>query len=87
MRFTGQASRSMKFAIVWAADKENKFFLDLEEYLRQLAIRVTCPSFGNASVLAMYILPACSTHRTRTQKFIWGKANPGYNLLEGFMRI
>jgi hypothetical protein len=37
MRFAGQASRSNKFAILWAADNRNKVFLDLEGYLRELA--------------------------------------------------
>jgi hypothetical protein len=37
MRFLGQASRSNKFAILCAADKRNKVFLDLEGYLRKLA--------------------------------------------------
>jgi hypothetical protein len=50
MRFAGQASRSNKFAILWAADNRNKVFLDLEGYLRKLAWRATWPSFGNDTV-------------------------------------
>jgi hypothetical protein len=51
MRFAGQASRSNKLAIYWAADYRNKAILDLEGYLRKLALRVTWPSFGNIKVL------------------------------------
>jgi hypothetical protein len=38
MRFIGQASRSHKFAILWAIDMGDKYFLDLEGYLRKLAL-------------------------------------------------
>jgi hypothetical protein len=37
MRFSGQASRSNKFAILWAADNRNKVFLAVDGYLRKLA--------------------------------------------------
>jgi hypothetical protein len=50
MRFARQASRSIKFAIFWAADYTVRLFCDLERYLRNLALRVTWPSFGNTSV-------------------------------------
>jgi hypothetical protein len=50
MRFAGQASRSNKFAIYRGADSRNKAILDLEGYLRKLALRVTWPSFGNIEV-------------------------------------
>jgi hypothetical protein len=36
MRFSEQASRSNKFAILWAAENRNKAFLDLKGYLRKL---------------------------------------------------
>jgi hypothetical protein len=32
MRFTGQASSSIIFAIFWAADYRNNFFFDIERY-------------------------------------------------------
>jgi hypothetical protein len=50
VRFAGQASRSNKFAMFCAADNRNKLFLDLEGYLRTLALSVTWPSFGNTTV-------------------------------------
>jgi hypothetical protein len=46
MRFAEQASRSIKFAIFWAADYIIRLLLDLEGYLRKLALCVTWPSFG-----------------------------------------
>jgi hypothetical protein len=53
MRFAcaGQVSRSITVAIFWAADGRNPLFLDLEGYLRDLALRVTWPSFGNTAVI------------------------------------
>jgi hypothetical protein len=33
----------IKFAVLSAADNRNKAFLELEAYLRQLALRVTWP--------------------------------------------
>jgi hypothetical protein len=50
MRFAEKDSRSSKFAIFRAADNIKKVFLDLEGFLRMLALRVTWPSFGNTSV-------------------------------------
>jgi hypothetical protein len=44
----GQASRSKKFAIFWAADNRNNLPFDLEGYLRKLAFRVT--SFGTTTI-------------------------------------
>jgi hypothetical protein len=43
MRFAGQPSRSVEFAILWADDNRNKLFVDLEGYLRKRALRVTWP--------------------------------------------
>jgi hypothetical protein len=37
MRFPGQASRSNKFAIPWAADNKNKVVSDLQGYQRRRA--------------------------------------------------
>jgi hypothetical protein len=59
MRFAGQTSRSLKFAIFWAADNRNKLFLDLEEYLRKLAFRVTWPSFGITTVSSLSSQSCC----------------------------
>jgi hypothetical protein len=50
MRFAGQASRSNKPAICWAANARNNALLDLEGYLTKLALRATLPSFGNTTV-------------------------------------
>jgi hypothetical protein len=52
MRLAGQASRSNTFPIFWAAaaDHTIRLFLDLEGYLRKLALRVTWPSFANTLV-------------------------------------
>jgi hypothetical protein len=41
---------TLRFAMLWAADNRNRVFLDLEGYLRKLAVRGTWPSFGNATV-------------------------------------
>jgi hypothetical protein len=55
MRFAGQATRSNKFAIFWAADNRNIVInvprgkLDL----RKLVLRITLPSFGNTTVLLL----------------------------------
>jgi hypothetical protein len=35
MRFAGPASRSNKFAILWAADYKVRMFLNIEGYLRE----------------------------------------------------
>jgi hypothetical protein len=40
MRVAEQASRSKKFAIFWVADYIGILFVDLEGYLRKLALRV-----------------------------------------------
>jgi hypothetical protein len=55
MRFAGQGSRSNKFAIFWTADNRKKIFLDLEGYLRKLALRVTWLSFGSTTVYCGYV--------------------------------
>jgi hypothetical protein len=52
MRFSEKASRSNTFPIFWAADLIIRPSLDLRGYLRRLALRITWPSFGNASVYA-----------------------------------
>jgi hypothetical protein len=49
MRLAGQASRSNKFAIFWAADNRNSLLLDLGGYPSKLALRIIWPSFGNAT--------------------------------------
>jgi hypothetical protein len=54
MRLAGQASRSNKFAIFWAADNRNISILDLERVLRKLAFRVTWPSFANTTVVYVF---------------------------------
>jgi hypothetical protein len=43
MRVAGLASRSIKFAVFWAADDSNRMFLDLDAFLRKPALRVTWP--------------------------------------------
>jgi hypothetical protein len=55
--FAEQASRSNKFAILWATDYTIRLFLDLEGYLKMLALRVTWPSFGNTTVSACILIP------------------------------
>jgi hypothetical protein len=50
MRVAGQASRSNKFAILWAADHRNRVCFDINGYLRRLVLRVTWSSFGNTAV-------------------------------------
>jgi hypothetical protein len=50
MRLAEKASRSIKFAIFWAADDITRLLCYLEGYLRYLALRVTWPCFGNTSV-------------------------------------
>jgi hypothetical protein len=49
MRFPEQGSRSNKSAILWASNNRSKFFLDLEGYLRELALRVTWRSVANTT--------------------------------------
>jgi hypothetical protein len=51
MSLAGHALRSNKFAIFWAADCRNNLFLDLERYLKKLALLATWPSFGITTVL------------------------------------
>jgi hypothetical protein len=62
-RFAKQASNSVKFAIVWAADNRNKTFWDLEGYLEKLALLVTWPSFGNPTVLRLVSIQSCPKGR------------------------
>jgi hypothetical protein len=70
MRFAGQDSRSNKFSIFLAADNRNNSFLDLEGYLRKLALRITWPSFGNTTVLIHgYLLPAASSNSIALLKY------------------
>jgi hypothetical protein len=45
MRVAGQASKTNKFAILWADDHKNSVFLDLTGYLR-IRCRVITRSFG-----------------------------------------
>jgi hypothetical protein len=60
MRFDGRdsSSRSIKFAILWAADYSNEVFLDLllTEFLRKLALRASSawPSFGSTQAGSAY---------------------------------
>jgi cellulose synthase/poly-beta-1,6-N-acetylglucosamine synthase-like glycosyltransferase len=51
MRVAEQASRSNKFAVFWVADNIIILFLDLEGYVRKLALRTAWPCFGNSTVL------------------------------------
>jgi hypothetical protein len=46
MSFAEEASRANKFPIFWTADDRNKLFLDLERYLRKLALRVLGTPLG-----------------------------------------
>jgi hypothetical protein len=62
MRFTGQASRSTKFAIFWAADSRHKLLLDLERYRRKLALRVTGLPLG----ILPYSIRRCGAKRATT---------------------
>jgi hypothetical protein len=51
MRFADAAGRSKKFPIFWATDHIIILLLDLDGYLRKLALRFTWPPFGNTTVL------------------------------------
>jgi hypothetical protein len=71
MRVAGQASRSNKFALVWAADNRNNAFLELEGYLRKLTLRVTSPSFGNTAVYTAYYMERKVMYQSFLRHITW----------------
>jgi hypothetical protein len=50
MRFAGRALSSINLQCSGQPTTEISYFLDLEGYLRKLALRATWPSFGNNTV-------------------------------------